>query len=114
MRVLYGFYEKTEGRRHPRSSFTSVVCLPITHVSSIFYHDLWRDLTRSTLDIEEEIQTIEHRLEEEAAIASGYGTGPWSFARGALHELSRPGMRNRVYLVTCAFTLTQLSGAAGM
>lgn len=56
---------------------------------------------------------IESRLEEETVIASGYGTGRWALARGAIHELSRPGMRNRVYLVTAAFTLTQLSGAAG-
>ncbi|KAI0157837.1 MFS quinate transporter QutD [Xylariaceae sp. FL1272] len=64
--------------------------------------------------IQEELQQIQGRLEEEAAIASRYGTGTWAFFRGALSELLQPGMRNRVMLVFWAFTLTQFSGAAAI
>lgn len=53
------------------------------------------------------------RLSDEAAIAARHGSGPWAFIRGALSELGRPGMRNRVLLVACAFALQNLSGAAG-
>jgi hypothetical protein len=56
---------------------------------------------------------IRGRLDEESGIASRYGTGPWAFFRGAMHEFSRPGMRNRVLLVLCSFTLQNMSGAAG-
>lgn len=50
---------------------------------------------------------------EEADIAGRYGTGPWALFRGALYELSRKGMRNRVILVFCSFALQNMSGAAG-
>ena len=56
---------------------------------------------------------IRIRLSEEAVIAGRYGTGPWAFFRGALYELSRKGMWNRVLLVFCSFTLQNMSGAAG-
>lgn len=57
---------------------------------------------------------IRMRLDEESTIAESYGSGPWAFFRGALNELSQPGMRNRVLLVLCAFVLQNLSGAAGI
>ena len=57
---------------------------------------------------------IRVRLAEEAVISTKYGTGSWAFFRGAMQELSRPGMRNRVILVLCSFILQNMSGAAGM
>lgn len=54
------------------------------------------------------------RLAEEAAVAGKYGTGAWSFFRGALSELSRKGMRNRVLLIFCGFALQNFGGAGGM
>ena len=51
---------------------------------------------------------------EEASVASKYGQGPWAFFRGAMDEFSHRGMRNRVFLVFCAFALNNLSGASGM
>jgi hypothetical protein len=54
------------------------------------------------------------RLAEEAAVASNYGDGRWAFFRGALSELSRKGMRNRVLLVFCGFVLQNFGGAGGM
>lgn len=56
---------------------------------------------------------IRSRLADEAVIASKYGSGPWAFFRGALFELSRKGMWNRVLLVFCSFALQNMSGAAG-
>jgi hypothetical protein len=53
------------------------------------------------------------RLDEEATIARQYGTGTWAFFRGAMDEFCRKGMRNRVFLILCIFTLGNLSGAAG-
>jgi hypothetical protein len=53
------------------------------------------------------------RLDDEAAVAAGYGTGPWALMRGAMHEFSRRGMWNRVVLVFCSFVLQNMSGAAG-
>lgn len=56
---------------------------------------------------------IQGRLVEENNIASRYGTGSWALFRGALYELSRKGMRNRIILVFCSFALQNMSGAAG-
>lgn len=56
---------------------------------------------------------IRGRLMEENNIASRYGTGSWALFRGALYELSRKGMRNRIILVFCSFALQNMSGAAG-
>ena len=56
---------------------------------------------------------IRSRLADEAVIAGKYGSGPWAFFRGALFELSRKGMWNRVLLVFCSFALQNMSGAAG-
>lgn len=56
---------------------------------------------------------IRARLNEEAAIATRYGTGPKAFVWGAVSELCRKGMRNRGFLVICAFALQNMSGAAG-
>lgn len=56
---------------------------------------------------------IRSRLMEESDIANRYGTGSWALFRGALYELSRKGMRNRVILVFCSFALQNMSGAAG-
>lgn len=64
--------------------------------------------------LQQEIQLIQNRLNEEAGVASKYGTGSWAFFRGAMDEFSRRGMRNRVFLVFCAFALNNLSGASGM
>lgn len=63
--------------------------------------------------LQQEIRLIQNRLNEEAGVASKYGTGSWAFFRGAMDEFSRPGMRNRVFLVFCAFALQNLSGASG-
>lgn len=56
---------------------------------------------------------IRTRMEDESHLASKYGTGPWAFFRGALFELSRKGMWNRVLLVFVSFALQNMSGAAG-
>jgi hypothetical protein len=56
---------------------------------------------------------IRVRLTEEGMIASRFGAGRWAYFRGALHELSRKGMWNRVLLVFVSFTLQNMSGAAG-
>lgn len=56
---------------------------------------------------------IRSRLADEAIIAGKYGSGSWAFFRGALYELSRKGMWNRVLLVFCSFALQNMSGAAG-
>lgn len=53
------------------------------------------------------------RLDEEAVIASRYGSGPKAFFLGAMNELLRKGMRNRGFLIFCAFALQNMSGAAG-
>lgn len=63
--------------------------------------------------VQQEIQNIQNRLNEEASVASKYGQGSWAFFRGAMDEFSRRGMRNRVFLVFCAFALNNLSGASG-
>jgi hypothetical protein len=57
---------------------------------------------------------MKERLDGEAAIAAKFGSGLWGYFRGAMHEFSKKGMRNRVALVFCAFALQNLSGAAGM
>jgi MFS family permease len=66
------------------------------------------------LDLQQEVDQIRTRLAEERLVSSEYGAGSWAFIRGALSELSRKGMRNRVFLVFCAFTLQNMSGAAGL
>lgn len=66
------------------------------------------------LDIQEEVAMMRNRLEEEEAISSRYGSGRWAFIRGAINELSQKGMRNRVFLVLCAFTLANMSGASAI
>lgn len=73
-----------------------------------------RNLSLDHPYIQQDIDLIRSRLNEEASVASKYGTGSWAFFRGALDEFSRKGMRNRVMLVFCAFALQNLSGAAGM
>lgn len=57
---------------------------------------------------------IRSRLQDEARIADKYGHGSWAYFRGALYELSRHGMWNRVLLVWCAFVLQNMSGAAAI
>jgi hypothetical protein len=54
------------------------------------------------------------RLDDEARIAERYGQGSWAYFRGALFELSRHGMWNRVLLVFCSFSLQNMSGAAAI
>src|SRR3569833_50975 len=73
-----------------------------------------RKLHRDDPYIQEEVAMIRSRLSEEDEIARRFGTGSWVFARGAGTELSRKGMRNRVFLVFCAFALQNLSGAAAI
>ncbi|THX67429.1 MFS quinate transporter QutD [Aureobasidium pullulans] len=64
--------------------------------------------------LQEDVRDMQSRLDEEATIAARYGNGSLAFIRGALNELSRPGMRNRVLLVFCAFALQNLSGASAI
>ncbi|QKX53349.1 uncharacterized protein TRUGW13939_00427 [Talaromyces rugulosus] len=64
--------------------------------------------------IQEEVAMMRNRLEEEEAISTRYGSGRWAFIRGAINELSQKGMRNRVFLVFCAFTLANMSGASAI
>lgn len=64
--------------------------------------------------VQEDIAMIRNRLFEEASIAATYGSGPWAFFHGAMAEFSRKGMRNRVFLIFCAFTLANLSGASAI
>ncbi|KAI1259327.1 general substrate transporter [Xylariaceae sp. FL1019] len=73
-----------------------------------------RHLPKEHAYILDELQQIQGRLEEEAVLASRYGTGAWALFRGGLAVLMQPGMRNRVALVFWAFTLTQFSGAAAI
>lgn len=54
------------------------------------------------------------RLAEEAAVSGKYGTGRWAFFRGAMSELSRKGMRNRVWLIFCGFALQNFGGAGAI
>lgn len=63
--------------------------------------------------MQEEVEMIRARLAEEAAVAKAYGNGFWAYIRGSLSELSRKGMWNRLLLVFAAFTLQNMSGAAG-
>lgn len=62
----------------------------------------------------EDIETIEKRLFEEASIAESYGTGAMALYKGAFKECSRKGMRNRFFLIFCAFALQNFSGAAAI
>ncbi|KAH6889730.1 general substrate transporter [Thelonectria olida] len=73
-----------------------------------------RKIPRDHVYLQEDLQMIRVRLVEEAAIASKFGTGAWAFFRGALYELSRKGMWNRVVLVFCSFALQNMSGAAAI
>lgn len=65
------------------------------------------------IDLQEDLDMIRKRLADEAFVASRFGTGPWALFRGAVSELTRKGMRNRVLLVFCSFALQNMSGAAG-
>lgn len=69
-------------------------------------------LTSGT-DIIEEVHQVRARLYDESILAAKYGDGSWAYFRGALYELSRKGMWNRVLLVFVAFALQNMSGAAG-
>ncbi|PNY23276.1 quinate permease [Tolypocladium capitatum] len=73
-----------------------------------------RKLPRDHQYLQEDLQMIRNRLADEARVAANYGTGPWAFFRGALYELSRKGMWNRVLLVFCSFALQNMSGAAAI
>lgn len=64
--------------------------------------------------MQEELETINARLSEEAAVAAKYGTGFFAYIRGCLYLLSRKGMWNRVLLVFLAFALQNMSGAAAI
>ncbi|OQE18237.1 hypothetical protein PENSTE_c018G09639 [Penicillium steckii] len=64
--------------------------------------------------LQQEIQLIQSRLNEETSVANKYGTGSWAFFRGAMDEFSRRGMRNRVFLVFCSFALQNFAGAAAI
>lgn len=66
------------------------------------------------LDIQEDLEMMRTRLADEARISNKYGTGSWALFRGAVSELSRKGMRNRLLLVFCAFALQNMSGAAAI
>ncbi|TEA17311.1 Quinate permease [Colletotrichum sidae] len=62
----------------------------------------------------EEVDMIRARLAEEASVAAAYGDGFYAYFRGALFELSRKGMWNRLLLVFIAFALQNMSGAAAI
>ncbi|ATY61706.1 MFS quinate transporter [Cordyceps militaris] len=64
--------------------------------------------------IQEDLELIRSRLADEMKIAGRYGTGSWAMFKGVIAELARKGMRNRVLLVVCAFSLQNMSGAAAI
>lgn len=68
----------------------------------------------TAVDIQEDLEMIRSRLADEFRIAEKYGTGSWALFRGILYELSQKGMRNRLFLVFCAFALQNMSGAAAI
>jgi hypothetical protein len=72
-----------------------------------------RDYANDAIDLQEDLDMIRKRLADEARVASRFGTGPWALFRGAVSELTKKGMRNRVLLVFCSFALQNMSGAAG-
>ncbi|KAL4899830.1 hypothetical protein BDW74DRAFT_188860, partial [Aspergillus multicolor] len=76
--------------------------------------EVLRRLPRSHEYVQEDISMIRNRLHDESRIAEKYGQGWWAYIRGALFELSRRGMWNRVLLVFCAFALQNMSGAAAI
>ncbi|KAI1335814.1 general substrate transporter [Xylariaceae sp. FL0016] len=73
-----------------------------------------RHLPVDSTYVQEDIAAIENRLHEESSIAESFGTGRGALFRGAMKEFSKKGMRNRVLLVVCAFTLQNFSGAAAI
>ncbi|KAL3956906.1 hypothetical protein ACCO45_009752 [Purpureocillium lilacinum] len=73
-----------------------------------------RRLPRDHPYVGEDLDMMRVRLSEEADLARKYGQGSMAFAKGALFELSRRGMWNRVLLVFCAFLLQNMSGAAAI
>jgi hypothetical protein len=73
-----------------------------------------RKLPKDHSYVQEDIAAMRNRLTEEATIAAKYGSGSWAFFRGAMAEFSRKGMRNRIFLVFCSFTLANLSGASAI
>lgn len=64
--------------------------------------------------MQEEIDMLQKKMDEEAAVASGYGTGQVAYFRGVADILCRKGMWNRLVLVFCIFALNNLSGAAAI
>lgn len=75
---------------------------------------LSRNTNKCEPDIQEDLEMMRSRLADEARISNKYGTGSWALFRGAISELSRKGMRNRMLLVFCAFALQNMSGAAAI
>ncbi|KAJ6442403.1 quinate permease [Purpureocillium lavendulum] len=73
-----------------------------------------RKLPRSHKYIQEDMEMMRVRLREETNLARRFGHGYVAFLKGALFELSRRGMWNRVLLVFCAFALQNMSGAAAI
>ncbi|RKL16592.1 Quinate permease [Fusarium oxysporum] len=73
-----------------------------------------RQISRDHKYLQEDLDMIRKRLADEALVASRFGTGPWALFRGAVSELTRKGMRNRVLLVFCSFALQNMSGAAAI
>ena len=72
-----------------------------------------RQIPRDHKYLQEDLDMIRKRLADESRVASRFGTGPWALFRGAISELTKKGMRNRVLLVFCSFALQNMSGAAG-
>ncbi|KAI1065741.1 hypothetical protein LB507_001359 [Fusarium sp. FIESC RH6] len=73
-----------------------------------------RQIPRDHKYLQEDLDMIRKRLADEARVASRFGTGPWALFRGAISELTKKGMRNRVLLVFCSFALQNMSGAAAI
>ncbi|PNS17048.1 Hexose transporter 2 [Sphaceloma murrayae] len=73
-----------------------------------------RNLSADHPYVQEELATMQERLDGERAISAKHGTGLMAYIKGAFEEFSKKGMRNRVLLVLCAFSLQNLSGAAAI
>ncbi len=66
------------------------------------------------IDIQEEIEMIQSRLDEERAVAGTSDVGIWAYTKGALREVAQPGVRNRMIIVFWMFIFQNFSGAAAI
>ncbi|KZO96297.1 putative hexose transport-related protein [Calocera viscosa TUFC12733] len=73
-----------------------------------------RDLPVEHRYVQEDIALIQLQIENERSIAIGRTDSLWGYLRGSFHELSLPGMRNRVFLAFMMFMWQNFSGAAAI